>query len=734
MISVSDFDRPITDGDLERIGQDWRPTDPLPWYQSFREMPMAIIEENEMPQWKDPEQLWNAAQAMGTDFVRYPAIGWAAHFYGQSEYLPKYPGMLPEEDFFGAVCKYFHARGGKVCAYNHFGGVMYGTTAQTHPQWLARDTEGNPIPWNDMHYLGCLSGEDFLNAMVNAMDEYCTRYGNDAIYLDAPSWYAGECHCQNCRALWQTYYGEDLPDSFPDGSPQLERLRQLHQRRIFALLHAVHAVTQKHGIPLIINCRGHNNPVLGHGLKELDMTLVEGTNAGEGYRPNASYWSMATLWRLGESFKRLAYAYCPTGPYDNLRSYGTDEALAVGMGQVMFGMTPFLESATSYLFDTTGGKGLRQVVENIHAHAPMYYRTAPVRDLGLVNDEYMIVRDPRRKRLEQEFQGCVEALTHGGRHFDCLYERHLSAARLAGYRCIYLPNTGYVTPQLEKALRQYAENGGSVICGPDFSRFDAQLQPLDNYTMADFLGADFIRENDRSLIDRHAREYRESASVFSYAPIPESYVKLIADLPGMPASSPVIPFSDPVVRIERPVNMYYTLSAPHGDTEVLAQLFLPAGGLRGAPLEFPEGAPPAITRHAYGKGWVYQLHFRPGYTYQHRGLPDLKQLLCALCDMPGNGPAVTVDSPGAVLCFLVEDKTQTRWLHLTNYTGIITERSMMIDRIAPLYDLSITIREDRPIRSVSTVYGGETLPFTRKDGYIHLHLPKLAIYETLRLE
>ena len=116
MISVADFDRPVTDADLERIGQDWRVTDPLPWFQSYREMPMAIIEENEMPQWKDPEQLWNAAQAMGTNFVRYPAIGWAAHFYGQSAFLPKYPGMLPEEDFFGAVCEYFHARGGKVCA------------------------------------------------------------------------------------------------------------------------------------------------------------------------------------------------------------------------------------------------------------------------------------------------------------------------------------------------------------------------------------------------------------------------------------------------------------------------------------------------------------------------------------------------------------------------------------------------------------------------------------------
>ena len=114
-------DRPVTAAEYAAISRDWRPTDPLPWYQKFREMPIVIIEENEMPQWRDPEQLWNAVNAMGTNFVRYPAIGWASHFYGASKTLPKYPGMKPEEDFFGDVSRYFHERGGYVCSYNHFG-------------------------------------------------------------------------------------------------------------------------------------------------------------------------------------------------------------------------------------------------------------------------------------------------------------------------------------------------------------------------------------------------------------------------------------------------------------------------------------------------------------------------------------------------------------------------------------------------------------------------------------
>ena len=43
---------PVTPEEWEKVRRDWRVTDELPWYQKFREMPMAIVEENEMPQKK----------------------------------------------------------------------------------------------------------------------------------------------------------------------------------------------------------------------------------------------------------------------------------------------------------------------------------------------------------------------------------------------------------------------------------------------------------------------------------------------------------------------------------------------------------------------------------------------------------------------------------------------------------------------------------------------------------
>ena len=198
--------------------------------------------------------------------------------------------------------------------------------------------------------------------------------------------------------------------------------------------------------------------------------------------------------------------------------------------------------------------------------------------------------------------------------------------------------------------------------------------------------------------------------------------------------TPVIPISDQVVRLIFPVTMYYVRTTAHKDTEVLAEFYLPAGGERGEPLEFPEGHPPAITRKQYGKGYVYWIGFRVGQIYARQGLVDLKNLLTSLCDMAGDGPVIAFDTLGAVPCFYVEDKDGVRYLHLTNMTGAMHERSMMIDKVAPLYEIEFSVKEDKPISSVKTVYGGLELPFTRKDGYIKFTLPKLAIYESIEIK
>ena len=46
--------------DYARTAKNWSHTDPLPRHQWLYETPVVIIEENELPQWKSPEQILQA--------------------------------------------------------------------------------------------------------------------------------------------------------------------------------------------------------------------------------------------------------------------------------------------------------------------------------------------------------------------------------------------------------------------------------------------------------------------------------------------------------------------------------------------------------------------------------------------------------------------------------------------------------------------------------------------------
>ena len=156
--------------------------DSYPDCQWLYETPVVIIEENELPQWRDAGQILKAVRDMGAEHVRYPAVCWGAHFYGHSAKLPKYTELpeyskavdagLPHDfDLFGEVSSLMKRNGIRVMAYMHFGGVLYDGIASLHPDWRAVRTDGSYYRWNDIHYMACISNDDFVDSMLCAIGE-----------------------------------------------------------------------------------------------------------------------------------------------------------------------------------------------------------------------------------------------------------------------------------------------------------------------------------------------------------------------------------------------------------------------------------------------------------------------------------------------------------------------------------------------------------------------------------
>ena len=166
---------------------------------------------------------------------------------------------------------------------------------------------------------------------------------------------------------------------------------------------------------------------------------------------------------------------------------------------------------------------------------------------------------------------------------------------------------------------------------------------------------------------------------------------------------------------------------------MLAELYLAAGGTFGAPFDFPEGHPPALVRHKYGKGQVYYLAADLSERYLGRHLPKQRRLLAALADL-AVGCAPLVDAPGApagLYLYMTEDE-KGRYLHLINYCGTMMETGCPVEDIVPLYDLTLTLRPDRAFGKITTESGAALTVEQDEDGYT-LRLSRLDIHEIILL-
>ena len=190
---------------------------------------------------------------------------------------------------------------------------------------------------------------------------------------------------------------------------------------------------------------------------------------------------------------------------------------------------------------------------------------------------------------------------------------------------------------------------------------------------------------------------------------------------------------DGIVEFAKNHDIGYAVVTPDEDTEIYAELYLAAGGTCGAPFTFPEGHPPAITCHRYGKGRVFYCASDLSERYYGRHLPKQRRLLSAMADLAVGAPPL-VDAPGApagLYLYMTED-AKGRYLHLINYCGSMLETGCPVEDIVPLYDVTLTLRPDRVFGNITTESGADIAVEKNETGYT-LKLSRLDIHEIIIL-
>lgn len=715
----------------------WPALDGNEFWQWAKETPLAVLEENEMPVWKDAHEVLDAVVSMGASMIRYPAIRWGVHSFDSSAYLPKYPG-LGERNLFGEIFSLFKTKGLKVTAYCHYGGVLHSEVMKYRDDWGARNLDGDPLDWNGNHFKGCLSNDSFTHAMNEAIYELCSKYSIDALYIDGPAWYCEDCFCESCKNKYRYLFGEDLPGkiSFADGTRQ--KYNRMRENIIATVLRNLrNRLVEWPVLPLFYNTLIGYNPYSFLGQAERNKVYGNGANTAEVHRPG-SFWQIYECIRLGEALKGVAYSYLPPGPYETLRNFDNQEVDVLGFACLMHGSTPKLGTVSTFISDKTGASGMASYVNYSNKHKDIYYKAAPLKETGLVYCRMGIenfAKDDASK-YKDYFNGAFRAMVQEHIHFDCLFDTQISEERLDGYRSLYIPGGFTFSRDKSAILEKFVKAGGSLLLTGKFGLLDESGKHRNNFVAPDLCGCDFVSEEPARFC--RDREYRHAGPLYGYSLVPEAYLKFREEKTHWPFSSEnrLLPVSDAVVGfVGMPRKIEYCIVNARKTADTLADLYLPSGGAFGAPLEFPFGTPPGIIINRLGTGKVIYVSAPIEMHYFRRGLTETRKLFRKIFSiLLDNDFAVDIDAPSGVIMNIAEDKGNY-YLHLLNYCGTMHEKSYSVDCIVPVRDLKVSFsRRLSGATEVTRLRSSKTTGLCDENGRRMFKIPELKISDTYILK
>jgi len=192
--------------------QGWWMREPIRWVQTNLRETDAALEPGRLVSQVAAFDANVLLMAMGGISAFYPT---RVKFHHQSPYLPK------GRDPFGEVLRLAHARGIRVVGRFDLS-KTHKEAFDAHPEWFFRQAGGRPVVYNGL-YQTCLNGGYYREKSIEILTEALERYDVDGLFFNMfsnpASDYSGNplgiCQCDNCKRLFRSRFGRELPLS-PD--------------------------------------------------------------------------------------------------------------------------------------------------------------------------------------------------------------------------------------------------------------------------------------------------------------------------------------------------------------------------------------------------------------------------------------------------------------------------------------------------------------------------------------
>ena len=592
-----------------------------------------------------------------------------------------------------------------------------------YPEYAHRSTPGG-LPNRSHMYVGEDHGTvcwmtPYRQAYLDYVEHVVKDYDIDAVYFDAwvPFYFwTGKrlCYCDGCRNGFRDATGLEIPyhernqDYTPSDLEAIDMYHKWYEDQYYSevLLKVRELIKSHKDIPLISNI---NNP---QRMASLDPSIINSMDAFL-YERGHSILERAEGVGVPRSIGLHVWPYIGTyhsWPRLSYQGYNYQQEIFTNL---MFGGGAIIALPTGYLYHSDTKKYVSYPFGIIEEHEKHLE--------GLENYPWVGVlfayESPKDHIKNTWLYGTANARTSSlGAFSACLYN-HIQVSSISEfvldkphllkeYPVLYLPNVPYLTDERIKNIRDYVNNGGSLIASYATGLFDKNGSRTSEFALQDLFKV-------RPLVLTGEMD----AMINNYTSMTggpnELYLK--SSDQGFTDENKLFPlfFFEPV-EVMNGGNVLMNIVTGDGLREVF----------------------PGVVVSDYGKGRVIYCASAIESLYNSEGPGILGELINKLVSEIAPAPAPYIMEAPASLISNLTRKENKMVLHLTNWTGNKFEKPLVNEYyLAPVENVrvKIMIPEGKEVKKISTLVKADYKKKV-KGQYVEVFLPQVEAYQGILVE
>ena len=676
----------------------------VPWQRQLRRVGQLNMTEHDpavldVEQWAD---YW-ASLKVGVVFVSVTGI---LAFYQTRVPFHRKGKFLGDRDFFGDCCSAAKKRGIRVVARTS-PDLNWEDAVQAHPEWFQRDAQGAPRASNEEPRLfqTCMFSSYMTDYMPAILREINLNYDVDAFYTNGwpPIGSFPVCYCAQCK---------QLP---PSGTPAYWDKFNERLISIWKLYDSI-AKEKKTSSFFFANLGGgvHAGPHLTQ-LGEI-CHWFQADNQGRGGEEEP-VWGCSLQGRVCNAVLDGKMATNVTGVWSTGPVRWRNSFKSPAEAQMWFNET-LASGMVPYLHFIGGEKGLgedRRWQKFGHdyfnwtaRHDRHFTNKHSIADVGMVIGQrtQLFYHPPQGVAMRQYIDGMYYALLESRALFDFVHEDRLQLDRIKKYAALILPNTALLSDEQCRQLREYVNQGGSLLATFETSLYDEHNQRRSDFGLADVFGI----HPAGSVIGTRGNAFY--ARIERRHPILDTFT----DTDWLPGAE----YRLPIASVQNPV-----LTVVPGFVAYPPELAYPPQS---------HTTEPAVVLRETGKS---RLAYFPGdieRTMWHSGHTDLSRLLQnTIRWVAGDNIRCHIEGDGLIESFAWETEAGFA-VHLLNYTNPNTHRGWLRQAFpVGRQQVRMGLPSGRRVTRVELLRSESDIPFQVTGESIEFTIPAVADYEVAAL-